>query len=382
MKILQKIKKIFVKDRVYHIIKSIREKKYKTPFGPEYVTIDITNKCNLNCIGCWTYSPLLKKQNLPEDIWFKQELPFETIKNLIIDLKTLNTNEIRLTGGGEPFLHPKIMKIIRLIKQNGFKLDITTNFTLLNKKKIDELIKYNVDNLTISLWAATSKTYVKTHPNQTEKTFDKIKENLNYLNKKKKNTQVVIANVILNKNYNEIEKMIDFAVKVNANEIYFTLIDPIKGNTDKLLLNNNQQKKLKNKFKKILDKYKKGKYEKLIIDNPDNFLRRIENKDLRLGNYDSNIVLKIPCTIGWTFSRILANGDVAPCCRGVMVPTGNINKKRFKFIWNGYKQKKFREIGIKLKEHPDFIDKVGCIKTCDNLMHNIQTNNLIRDYKK
>ena len=40
-----------------------------------------------------------------------------------------------------------------------------------------------------------------------------------------------------------------------------------------------------------------------------------------------------PCYKGWTFSWILANGDVVPCC-DCSGPIGNINDKPFEQIWN------------------------------------------------
>ncbi len=356
-------------------IRNIIDKNPEAKYGPEYVTLDITNKCNLNCIGCWTYSPLLK--NKPPQNWFKQEVSYKTIKKLIRDLKRMKTKKIRLTGGGEPFIHPNIKEIIQIIKKKGFELAITTNFTLINKKTIDFLIDNGVDNITVSLWSSNPKTYVKTHPNQTEKTFEKIKKNLEYLSKNKKNTRIVIANVISNLNHEEIEEMVEFSQKV-ADEVYFTLIDTIDGGTDSLLLNNKQRKKLTENFEKIIRHYKKEKYGDLKIDNPNNFLRRLTNEDSGVGRYDSNLVLSIPCTIGYTFSRIMANGDVAPCCRAVMIPSGNIKKQSFREIWNSEKQKRFREIGLDLKNHPRFIEKVGCLKSCDNIMENKETFDKLR----
>ncbi len=371
----------FGKKKSYEdiFLKDINSGRQFSSQGPKYVVIDITNRCNLNCIACWTYSPLLQEKK-PHSSWFKDEISFDVIKRLVDELKKIGTIEIRLTGGGEPFLHPHIMDIIRLIKKNNFMLDITTNFTLLNKERIDFLIANKVDNITVSLWAASPETYIKTHPNQKEAMFLKIMENLKYLNEKKKNTRVVVSNVISNLNYTEIEDMMAIAAKAEANEVYFTLVDSIEGATDKLLLNKRQQENLRKKFIHVLEKYQKGDYGKVKIDNPDNFLRRISNAATKKGVYDSDAIYMMPCTVGWTFSRILANGDVAPCCRGVMIPSGNINKDRFSSIWNGKRQQSFRKVGLELKSHPKFVEKVGCIRSCDNVMHNAENHGILKKY--
>jgi len=39
------------------------------------------------------------------------------VKKLIEDLYKLGTKEIMLSGSGEPFMYPKIMEVISLIKE-------------------------------------------------------------------------------------------------------------------------------------------------------------------------------------------------------------------------------------------------------------------------
>jgi hypothetical protein len=61
-----------------------------------------------------------------------------------------------------------------------------------------------------------------------------------------------------------------------------------------------------------------------------------------------------------------------------MIPSGNINKDRFRSIWNSNRQKNFRKIGFELSNHPGFVDKVGCVKSCDNVMHNAENLGLMK----
>jgi hypothetical protein len=74
----------------------------------------------------------------------------------------------------------------------------------------------------------------------------------------------------------------------------------------------------------------------------------------------------------------MANGDVAPCCRGVMIPTGNLHKQRFKDIWNGMRQQRFRSTGLEIMKHKRFMENVGCEKMCDNIMHNKEIYDLLQ----
>ena len=232
--------------------------------GPEIVQIDLTNNCNLNCAGCWCHSDLLGNLKLKGEEK-KRKLPYDIVKKLIEDLYKLGTKKIMLSGSGEPFMYPQIIEVISLIKEKGIKLNIVTNFTLVNKKIIKRLVELNVDYITISLWAGDAETYVKTHPNQTEKTFEKIRENLKYLHSLKKEDNlphVKIYNVISKFNYNKIENMLNFALDTLVDYIEFQVIDIIPGKTDLLKLDEKDKKQL---LKQILGfKKRKDYFSKLI----------------------------------------------------------------------------------------------------------------------
>ena len=84
--------------------------------GPEQVVIDLTNRCNNNCIGCWTRSPLLRDLE-PSATWKSQEIPYDNVIHVLNDLHDLKTQRVRFTGGGEPLMHPRLDDILRACKQ-------------------------------------------------------------------------------------------------------------------------------------------------------------------------------------------------------------------------------------------------------------------------
>ncbi len=215
-------------------------KAYK---GPSIVQIDLTDKCNLNCVGCWCHSNFLGDSRLKKF----EELPFDLLKKLIEDLHKMGIKEIMLSGSGEPFMYPKIMEVISLIKEKDIKLNIITNFTLINKKIMKKLVELGVDNITASIWAGDAGTYVKTHPNQTKKTFENIRENLKYLHSIKKGNNlpnVKIYNVISKFNYDKIKNMLDFALDTLVDYIEFQVIDIIPGKTEALKLDEKDKKQV------------------------------------------------------------------------------------------------------------------------------------------
>ena len=259
--------------------------------GPEIVQIDLTNNCNLNCVGCWCHSDFLGNLKLKGEEK-KRNLPYGMVKKLIEDLHELGTKEIMLSGSGEPFMYPRIMDVISLIKNKGIRLNIVTNFTLVNKDIIKELIKLNVDNITVSLWAGDADTYVKTHPNQTKKTLAKIRDNLKFLHSIKKENnlpRVKIYNVISKFNYDKISNMLDFALDTLVDYIEFQVIDAVQGKTDCLMLSESNKISLFKQFKSLLKrddcyayginsfstskKFQKGKLNKEIKEFPGRFMK-------------------------------------------------------------------------------------------------------------
>ncbi len=352
--------------------------------GPEHVVIDLTNRCNNNCVGCWTKSPLLG-DNKPEQSWHKQQLDTNLVLQLIDELATLGTAIIRFTGGGEPFLHKDILKLIEAVKRSDMFCAVTTSLNMIDSCGIDRIIDSGLDELSVSLWASNGAEYVATHPNKSQKTFTEITSVLKRIARRKKKSvlpffpkeesglpRVNLLNVISKINYKSIEAMYDYALKVRADSVYYTVIDIIEGCTESLLLSDLDRRFVSEACKHIKKKNKtmRGK-QRIYLDNFEGFQNRINDKMVKRGKYDEKRVEAIPCYIGWIFCRIMADGQVAPCCRGVNIPMGDLHEKSFTDIWFSDKYNKFRTFAKNIQHHRSFFEKVGCGKTCDNHMHNL-----------
>lgn len=337
--------------------------------GPEQVVIDLTNRCNLRCAGCWLYSPLLKQQ--PAKEFLGQEIEYQNAKKLIAGLAELGTKRIRFTGGGEPFMHPNIMELVEYTKSKGLVCCITTNLSLLDKNKIESLIGLGVDELAISLWASNQETYQKTHFDCPPQVFERVKENLIVLSEGRKNKPLVtLANVICNLNYLVVEEMFKFALEMKADGIYFTLLDTLDG-TESLLLTEEQRRIVLGQAEAIKNLWKALDQERKIkLEYFEGFISRLKEEASSVGNYDYEMVNKIPCYAGWSFARVLADGGIAPCCRGVNKSMGNINSQDFKDIWFSQKYREFRSKARYLPKNDPYFMEIGCLKMCDNLMHN------------
>ena len=84
--------------------------------------IEITSACNLACSFC----PPTKRQ--------KEFISVEDFAERLDQIKPY-TDYIYLHVKGEPLLHPKIDRLLDISHEKGFKVNITTNGTLINENK-------------------------------------------------------------------------------------------------------------------------------------------------------------------------------------------------------------------------------------------------------
>lgn len=348
--------------------------------GPNSVQIDLTNNCNNDCIGCWCNSPLLEEKKIDAEAK-KQTIPFKRIIRLIDELYKMGAKYMYYAGGGEPFMYPQIMELLRYTKKKGLICYVNTNFTLIDEKIVKELVDLKVDHLTVSVWAGTPQVYASTHPNKNEETFCRIKEMLKLLNNLKYKYPIIkLYNVIFNMNYHDIEAMIEFGLQTNSESIEFTVIDTIHGKTDKLLLNDKERQVLLENCKRLKEKYEYPNFKNRIrLFGFEQFMRRISNTDAKSAEYDSNIIGTMPCYAGWAFVRILADGNVNSCLKSHRFPVGNILSQDFHEIWNSSLQQYFREKTSRCEKNDPFFSLIGndpdsnmgCYKSCDNIGHNM-----------
>lgn len=102
------------------------------------VYVEITSVCNLACSFC---PPTSRKPNIIKLDQF----------NHILDQIKPYTKYIYLHVKGEPLLHPKIDELLDLSHDKGFKVNITTNGTLIHKNREKLLGKPALRQLNFSL---------------------------------------------------------------------------------------------------------------------------------------------------------------------------------------------------------------------------------------
>lgn len=248
------------------------------------IYIEITNICNLNCSFC------------PDTNRIKSFMSVENFKHIVYEIKDY-TNLIALHVKGEPLMHPQLKQILKICKDIGLEVNITTNAILLDKK-LDTLINSSaVRQINMSLHSISkNKDY-----NLEEYINNILKASVEITNK----TNIIISYRLWNL---ENIKLNDENVKILeclGNHFHIdNLIELAK----------------ENKFVKLAEKV---------------FL----NQDIEFKWPDINreiISEKGKCWGLRNQIAILVNGDVVPCCldQNGDINLGNIFNQKFDYIIN------------------------------------------------
>ena len=105
---------------------------------PIWAQLNVTWRCNLDCAYCTEYDNQ------------KGDVPFEVLVARIDKCRELGVLHTDLIGG-EPLLHPDLVRLFGEIKARGMTSGMTTNGFLLTGDKLDRLLDAGLGRLQISV---------------------------------------------------------------------------------------------------------------------------------------------------------------------------------------------------------------------------------------
>lgn len=152
---------------IYHddIVSKVLKGAYNeiTPYCAEFVaTLNCSNRC-----GFCGYEESKRK----EECWNKNNLTnercnmpsLEESKSILYKLIDGGVKGIIFTGGGEPFLYPKLEELVGYVTQRKTDAVVYTNGNALNAKRINKLVQASPLLVRLSLNAGTKEVYNKIH---------------------------------------------------------------------------------------------------------------------------------------------------------------------------------------------------------------------------
>ncbi len=322
--------------------------------GPFAVTVDVTSRCNLRCLGCSTHSPYINRRtasnSLPED------LDIDLFERLCRELQEMGTHTLVLCGDGEPLLHRQLLHIIRMAKRSGFRTVLLTNGTLIDETKARALVETGIDLVRISLWAATAEDYKSACPNAGKDYFSSTVSAARHLTSARDTSAspqpCVALHLILNRySARSMDPFLDLVQETRCDSVSFSPLHTLFGQLDSFGLTKQEERVLDVRLS-----YAKKKLRALGLEhNIDEILKRYE--------VGADVRQKVPCYIGWMQCRVKTDGTVQPCnpCRWQM---GNIRERSLREIWTDPAYEAFRNKIMSPENAAEIDERCDCSFCC------------------
>jgi len=189
----------------FHLWKQTEEKRI--PLSAE---IELTERCNNNCIHCYI--------NLPADDVEarRRELTFEEIREIVDETVAMGCLWWLITGG-EPFLREDFTDTYLYLKKKGLLVSVFTNATLITPELVSLFKKYPPRDLEITVYGVTQKTYEKV--TRTPGSFGAFRRGINLL--QKENVHFTLKAMALRSNVNELAAMKGFCKPITNGPFRF-----------------------------------------------------------------------------------------------------------------------------------------------------------------
>ncbi len=206
--------------------------------SPHVMLISPTMRCNYRCEGCYAAS-----------YERKDDMPPEVFDRLLSEAEELDMNFFILLGG-EPFIYPDLLDIIRQHKHSFFQ--IYTNASFIDKAMARELVKLGNVAPQISINGPGEYTNKARMPGA----FDKCVEAMDNL--REAGCCFGFSTLVTSHNVDAIcdESWIDFLIEKGALYGWFFLYMPIGGDPDPNLMPTPEQR---NKLRIAMRKYRQTK---------------------------------------------------------------------------------------------------------------------------
>lgn len=337
--------------------------------GPAYLLLDLCGRCNVDCIYCRQFSPLVDPDERKTwtgafDVWSLQQA------EQVLDMaKRLEVELILLVGRGEPTLHPRFPDVMRAVIDRGFKFGVTTNGALLHRG-MGEYLSGHCTSITVSLSFASEETFRKIRPGTKVDLCRQIERNVRRLSDARGPGAIpprISALYAINSlNYHEIVEMARHAHRIGADRVWYQLVHLSDFSRDKLYLDPELMGEIRDKLRQAKEVATElGLGWSAFIDF------ELDHYDEARGDWSREGMLHQGCYVGWHFAFVDLLRYVFFCCGNQTVGDlegehETLEEMWYSDIWRRYRNDALvlhRENPVDLKGKPFYNDYC---ESCDN----------------
>jgi MoaA/NifB/PqqE/SkfB family radical SAM enzyme len=294
---------------------------------PKLIHVELSTVCNLRCRTCSTTRP---GRNRKETF-----IAFETLERLRPALAFIS--DCKLHGGGEPFLHPQIEKVLEIFREEGVRLNTVTHGNVIDDR-LARLIGQTFATLTVSVDGGDKKTYEDV---RLRGKWDKLLRGLDKLNRHRgPDFKLIIGVVLLRCNIHQLADLVRFTHEHGGQELQAAWLVPFhdlpwtneQGLTDDPERTNAYMAEARAVGREL------GVSVRIPNDLPTErtgSIVRLTHKDTYHGLHGTTQV-EGHCRLMYDRAMILVDGRVKPCGQSRTVPElGSIHHRSFESCWNG-----------------------------------------------
>ena len=309
----------------------------------KYVTLDITNKCNLNCKHCYNKLKYSENSNY-------RQLSNKEIINLINILHKNNCEGINFLGG-EPLIREDMVEIIEYCSKLNIYTSLTTNGILLNNKLYNELLHSGIGKIDVSLDGLKNDNDFL----RGKGTFDKVCNNLKAIKNCNHPKKVIrISYTITKTNVYNLFEFIKYMYDLDINKfIIGTFLDVNQTDSDSMKINKKQlsfYSEIEKVIKNISIYY--GKKIEIELNLRPMYIYFMKNM------YDVNLtnnLLYSKCAYKSGLKYIESNGRIHPCNVYILNEKTNFDLDTY----NSYNVNIFdRNLDFKISKFLNFFDNM------------------------
>lgn len=271
--------------------------------SPYTVTIEPTNRCNLQCPECPSGNGEMVR---PLGI-----LDFDRYKTIVDELAD-RTFYLQLFFQGEPFINNRLVDMIRYARRSRIYVSVSTNAHFITAGIASKLVDSKLDKLIVSIDGLSEESYRNYRVGGSlEKVHEALRNLQDVRRSAKSSMEVVLQFLVTKQNEHEIAELHELAKQYDATVAL-----------------------------KTIQVYSIESAERFLPDNE--HYRRYSIKD---GELITKSKMKNQCVRLWERSVITWDGVVVPCCfdKNAEHPLGSVDKKSFHEIWQNGEYSSFRK---------------------------------------
>ncbi len=289
---------------------------------PFTLLIEPTGLCNFRCVQCF--------QSIRQENYFtrtRMHMPLERFRRIIDQVKAWPGEKLKvlkLSLYGEPLLNPDFAEMLKIASEADIadRIETTSNVSLLTPEVAAAMIKYQLDYLRVSIYAADPE----------------------------RHREITGSPILPEKIHENLRILRDMKLQAGSNRPF---VSP------KMLESYDEENE------RFLAMYR-DVGDELYLDKPHNWIQVEESTFMekyyreKSGSAEDDFrrhsTPKTACPMAFTTMAIRANGDVSPCCIDFIGGTniGNMDDMNLRSLWESKEWYEFQKLQLENRKSENF----------------------------